>query len=118
MARKDELGRHGESLAVAYLEDDGYRIVDRNWRCKQGELDIVAERDGVLIFVEVKTRSSLAFGHPLEAVTARKLARIRRLIGAWCAEHRPRARSIRIDVIGIVYRPEDPAVLDHLRGVC
>lgn len=117
MAQKDELGRQGEQLAAEYLELHGYEVVDRNWRCRQGELDIVAERDGVLVFVEVKTRSGIGFGLPAEAVSHEKLARLRRLAGAWCDAHQPRMRSMRLDVIGIVLQHGQDIRLDHLTGV-
>lgn len=117
MARKDELGRRGEDLAARFLEDAGYRLIERNWRCRQGEIDIVAERDDTIVFVEVKTRSSLAFGHPFEAITASKLSRLRGLAGAWCAEHSPSATRIRVDAIAVLAprgrRPE----IEHLLGV-
>ncbi|MBF4568892.1 YraN family protein [Plantibacter sp. VKM Ac-2880] len=117
MARKDELGRRGEQVATEHLEACGFRILDRNWRCPQGELDVVADDGGTLVFVEVKTRSGVGFGDPTEAVTARKLARIGRLAGAWCAEHHPRSRRMRVDVVGIVLPPEGGVRLEHLRGV-
>ncbi|MGK9147359.1 YraN family protein [Plantibacter flavus] len=117
MAHKDELGRHGEQLANDHLEACGYRILDRNWRCPQGELDVVAEDDGTLVFVEVKTRSGTGFGDPVEAVTPVKLARIGRLANAWCADRRPRTRRMRVDVIGIVVPPHGDVRLQHLRGV-
>ena len=83
MAAKDVLGRRGEKLAADHLIASGFEIVDRNWRCSQGEIDIIATKNSELVFVEVKTRSSLAFGHPLEAITVAKLARLRRLAAAW-----------------------------------
>ncbi len=117
MAAKDELGRRGEQIAAAFLERDGYAIVERNWRCAQGEIDIVARQGGETVFVEVKTRSSVAFGHPLESITARKLARLRRLAGAWCEEHPESTRRVRIDAIGIVApRGAEPTV-EHLERV-
>jgi len=117
MAHKDELGRYGEQLANDHLEACGYRILDRNWRCSQGELDIVADDRGTLVFVGVKTRSGIGFGAPTEAVDPRKLARIGRLAGAWCAEHRPRSRRMRVDVVGIVVPADGEVRLQHLRGV-
>ncbi|MBX9718815.1 MAG: YraN family protein, partial [Microbacteriaceae bacterium] len=69
MARKDELGRTGEQLAVEHLTAEGYTILDRNWRCAIGEIDIVARHGETTVVVEVKTRSGLGFGHPLDAVT-------------------------------------------------
>ncbi|MCM3501634.1 YraN family protein [Microbacterium sp. P26] len=116
MAAKDDLGRAGEERAVAFLSDDGYRIIDRNWRCPQGEIDIVAERDDTLVVIEVKTRRSEAFGHPFEAIDRRKAERLWRLAMAWLAAHpdEARGRGLRIDAIGLV--GEDPATarLEHL----
>lgn len=117
MAQKDVLGRQGEQFAAEHLERSGYSIVDRNWRCRQGEIDIVALRDGVLVFVEVKTRSGIGYGLPSEAVSVSKLQRLRRLAGAWCAEHESRIRAMRLDVIGIVVKHGQDIRLDHLEGV-
>jgi putative endonuclease len=84
MKAKDLLGRHGETLAVAFLETQGMRIVDRNWRCSEGEIDIVALDGDTLVIAEVKTRKNLAYGHPFEAVDAAKLARLHRLgLSSW-----------------------------------
>lgn len=102
MAAKDELGRRGEALAAAFLSRAGYVILDRNWRCGQGEIDVVARDGAETVFVEVKTRSSVAFGHPLEAITAQKLARLRRLAAAWCDAHPGSHHRIRIDAIAVV----------------
>jgi putative endonuclease len=117
MARKDELGRRGEDLAARFLEDAGYRLIERNWRCRQGEIDIIARVADTLVFVEVKTRSGLAFGHPFEAITATKLARLRVLAAAWCAEHHPQAGRIRLDAIAVVAPRNGPASVEHLLGV-
>lgn len=117
MAAKDVLGRRGEDLAAAALAADGYRVLDRNWRCSQGEIDIVAVDGGETVFIEVKTRSSVAFGHPLEAITAQKLARLRRLAAAWCAAHPGDHRRIRIDAVAIVAPPHGPPQVDHLKRV-
>lgn len=117
MAAKDTLGRLGEDLATRFLLDAGLDILDRNWRCRHGEIDIVARDDGELVFVEVKTRSSLAFGHPLEAITPRKLARLRRLAAEWCSENRPRAHIVRIDAIAVIAPRGSSPVIEHLRRV-
>ena len=97
MAEKDDLGRHGERLAVDYLTAHGWRILDRNWRCPQGEIDIVALEGRELVVVEVKTRRSRAFGDPLEAVTGQKLTRLCVLAGAWRRAH-PDLRSTGVRV--------------------
>ena len=117
MAAKDLLGRHGEDLAAAFLADAGYGIVDRNWRCRQGEIDIIAVDGDETVFVEVKTRSSVAFGHPFEAITLQKLARLRRLAAAWCAANPGEHNRIRIDAISVIARSDSPAQIDHLARV-
>ena len=77
-------------------------MLDSNWRCPQGEIDLVALDGDELVFVEVKTRSSVAFGHPLEAITAAKLARLRRLAAAWCEAHPGRHDAVRIDALAVI----------------
>ena len=96
------------------------QILDRNWRCSQGEIDIVAMDESCLVIVEVKTRGSLAFGPPVEAVTPVKAARLRRLAGCWLADHRTRVdgvTDIRIDVIGVLRPKNGPAKIEHLVAV-
>ena len=117
MAAKDDLGRHGEQLATSYLEGKRYVIVERNWRCPLGEIDIVASIGDTIAFVEVKTRSGVDFGHPFEAITVQKLARLRRLAGAWCETHPGRYGGIRIDAIAVIAPRSGPVSIDHLEGV-
>ncbi|WP_341957313.1 YraN family protein [Microbacterium sp. LWH13-1.2] len=116
MAAKDELGRAGEEQAVRYLRTLGYEILDRNWRCTQGEIDIVASHGSHLAVVEVKTRRSDSYGHPFEAVDARKLRRLWQLAHAWASAHTDSARgmTIRIDAIGIVGADPARGTLEHL----
>jgi putative endonuclease len=117
VAAKDVLGRRGEELAAAFLAGEGYSILDRNWRCAQGEIDVVAS-DGVdTVFVEVKTRSSVAFGHPLEAITVQKLARLRRLAAAWCEQHPGNHDRIRIDAIAVIAARGAEPLIEHLKRV-
>ena len=119
MAAKDERGAAGEAAAARYLEARGFTVLDRNWRGDAGEIDLVVARGRTLAIVEVKTRRSMAFGDPLNAVDPRKLARLWRLAHAWVREHRDlaRGRTFRVDVIGIT--GEDPAAgdLEHLEDV-
>lgn len=104
-------------MAVDHLLALGVRIVQRNWRCRYGELDVVAADDDTLVFVEVKTRTGDGFGGLEYAVTPRKLRRIRRLAGIWLAGQDIRWPRLRIDVIGVrVGRARVPEVT-HLRGV-
>ena len=111
------LGRYGERLAARYLEDRGMQVVDRNWRCAHGELDLVARDGDCLVFCEVKTRRSVRFGDPVEAITPTKAARLRRLAAAWLREHEVHAGRIRIDVVGVLRPASGPAVVRHLVGV-
>lgn len=118
MAAKDAVGRYGEGVAARHLEGRGWQVVDRNWRGRSGELDAVALDGDVLVVVEVKTRRGTAFGHPAEAVTALKLARLRRLAGEWITTHPDtRFRSVRIDVVAVVLPRAGAARLEHLEGV-
>ena len=96
------LGARGESIAARWYEARGYTVLDRNWRTRQGELDLVLGRDRAIVFCEVKTRTSDAFGEGVEAVTATKQARLRRLAGEWLAAHDARARELRFDVVSIL----------------
>lgn len=117
MARKDDVGRHGEECAAAFLAGAGYQVIARNWRCAQGEIDVVAERGGEVVFVEVKTRSGTGFGHPFEAITVAKLTRLRRLAAAWCDQAETRPHRIRIDAIAVIAEPGKEPVIEHLEGV-
>ncbi|WP_284975247.1 YraN family protein [Arthrobacter sp. efr-133-TYG-104] len=114
---KDILGQNGEALAAEFLENQGIRIVDRNWRCAEGEIDIVAIEGDTLVVAEVKTRSSLDYGHPFEAVGAAKLARLHRLASAWSRDHELTLRRWRVDVVAVVADGVGDPVLEHLRGV-
>ena len=117
MAAKDALGKRGEAIAAGHLERAGLAIVDRNWRCPQGEIDLVARDGSELVFVEVKTRSSVAFGHPLESITPVKLARLRRLAAAWCEAHPGDHNRIRIDAVAVIAPLRGEVVVEHLERV-
>ena len=95
------VGAWGEATAAAWYEDGGYEVLDRNWRCRDGEIDLVVAHDRVIVFCEVKTRRGEAFGVPAEAVTPTKQRRIRGLATRWLAEHRMRAPTIRFDVASV-----------------
>ena len=117
MAAKDTLGRRGEDLAADYLSGLGLEIVERNWRCALGEIDIVAREGGETVFVEVKTRAGLGYGHPLESITVAKLARLRRLAGAWCEAHPGGFGGIRIDALAVIAPRGSGVTIEHLRRV-
>ena len=117
MQRKDVLGKFGERVAERYLVDQGLQIVATNWRCARGELDIVALDDRCLVFCEVKTRSSLRYGSPIEAITPVKLSRVRLLAVAWLAEQEAGWSRFRFDVIGVLADGRSPPRVRHLRNV-
>jgi putative endonuclease len=120
MAAKDVLGARGERIAAEHLTRLGFALLDRNWRASRGELDLVLRDGGEIVIAEVKTRGGTAYGHPFEAITAAKLARLRRLAGEWCAAHPEVAGShprVRIDVVAVLAPREGMPTVEHLRGV-
>lgn len=117
MRRSAALGRYGEEVAAAHLQAQGMVILDRNWRCDVGEIDIVAREGSTLVICEVKTRSSVEFGSPLQHLTARKLRRLRQLCYRWLMDRQVHAPAIRIDVIGVMQTAKGAPRIEHLRGV-
>ena len=117
MRAKDALGKSGEQEAAKYLESRGLRILDRNWRSADGEIDIVAAERRVLVVCEVKSRTSTRYGSPLEAVSRAKRARLRRLAVQWLNAHGVRFDQVRIDVVGLVYDGTGGFTVEHIRGV-
>jgi putative endonuclease len=117
MAGKDALGRYGEEVAARHLVESGFAILDRNWRCSAGELDIVARDGDTLVVCEVKTRRGGRFGTPLEAVTPRKMARLRRLTYRWLADRQLRVPEVRFDVVAVLRPERGAAKVVHVRGV-
>lgn len=114
-----ELGAMGEALAVDHLRRLGLRIVQRNWRCRYGELDVIACDDAArtVVFVEVKTRTGDGYGGLAHAVTPRKVQRLRRLAGLWLASQDGRWAALRIDVIGVRVGRRRVPELTHLQGI-
>jgi putative endonuclease len=117
MGHNQELGRRGEDLAARYLERRGMELMDRNWRCGAGELDILARDAGVIAGIEVKSRSGIGYGHPAEAVVGDKLRRLYRLINTWCRENGHGGDPRRIDVVSIVFAQEGPARVEYYPAV-
>jgi putative endonuclease len=111
---RNELGSHGERIAASYLTGRGFQVLDRNWRCREGELDIVARHGDALVFCEVKTRRGVGYGHPVEAVTPAKQRRLRVLAHRWLSAHDEHAPELRFDVVGVLVRPSRPALVTHL----
>ncbi|HET9829691.1 MAG TPA: YraN family protein [Nocardioidaceae bacterium] len=111
------LGRFGEAYAARHLVERGMVLLDRNWRCDAGEIDLVLRDGRVLVICEVKTRSSNAYGTPLEGVSQTKASRLRRLAARWLAEHQVRPDEVRIDLVGVLAAPGCTPLVDHVLGV-
>lgn len=112
-----QLGRKGEELAARYLASQGLVVLSRNWRCREGELDLVATDGRRLIICEVKTRTSTGYGTPTEAVTDEKARRIRRLARRWRNDHRLGCCDERFDILSVLWPPGGTPHVKHLRGV-
>lgn len=116
--KASELGSRGEEFASTYLRKRGYRILDRNWRIKEGEIDIVAQSpEGEIVFLEVKTRSTAAYGDPLESISPEKFHRLQRLALAWLATHQLLGSPYRIDVAGILAGRSGEMSIDYRMGI-
>ena len=120
MRTNKETGRLGEDIAVACLQRQGFRVLDRNWYGAAGELDVVAYEPGrdAVVGIEVKTRRGDGYGTPAEAVTTRKVRRMRALLAQWLAEHPVHAEEVRLDVLAVELRPGQPPRIEHVEGVC
>jgi putative endonuclease len=118
-ARSEHLrtGERGEILAARFLEEQGLVILSKNWRCPEGELDLVLTDGRVLIVCEVKTRTSDNYGTPAEAVDDAKASRIRRLARRWRALHNAANVETRYDIVAILWPPDDKPQVKHLKGV-
>jgi len=118
MGHNQEFGRQGESAVAEQLQRDGHLILDRNWRIKEGEIDLVAiHPDGLVCFVEVKTRSSMRFGHPLEAIDSRKAMRLHRLALAWLSTHARFGAAYRIDCASVIRSDQGTFSIDYRSDV-
>ncbi len=112
----DTVGAYGERVAVRLLRDRGMTVLDRNWRCPGGELDIVARHADAIVFCEVKTRRGDAFGEPAEAVGPAKRRRLRALAAAWLAAHPEQRGDVRFDVVSVRPQKRGRALVEHLSG--
>ena len=102
LAGRQQLAARGEEAAAGWYRASGYQVLARNWRCPLGELDLVLRRGDLIVFCEVKTRTSTAFGAPVEAVTAAKQARLRRLAGRFLGQGSEHAGLVRFDVASVL----------------
>ena len=119
MASNQQIGQKGEDLAVEFLEEKGYRVMDRNYRFEREEVDVVAfqpdedNQGGELVFIEVKTRSGLAYGHPEESVSEEKQQSITSVAQAWLYERQMEGAPCRFDVVSIVLNQGEDPTIEH-----
>ncbi len=111
------MGAYGERVAARRLVDAGLAVLDRNWRCAEGEIDLVLREGEELVVCEVKTRRGTAHGHPHEAITDDKLARLVRLGQRWAEAHAVTPPAIRVDLVAVICPPKGPAEVEHVRGL-
>jgi putative endonuclease len=116
-AARQALGAYGESVAARHLLAQGLVLLERNWRCDEGEIDLVLRDGATLVVCEVKTRSSNRVGTPHEAITDAKLARLKRLAERWSEERGVRPDGIRVDLVAVQRPRRGPAVVDHVAGL-
>ncbi len=116
-AQRMATGEYGEASAARWLSGRGMVLLDRNWRCELGEIDLVLRDGDVLVVCEVKTRTSAAFGSPFEAVTPAKLARLRRLAARWIGDRGVRVAEVRFDLVGVRLDLRGDERFQHVRGV-
>ncbi len=116
-AQRNALGAYGETLAARHLTRSGMVLIDRNWRCDQGEIDLILRDGDVLVVCEVKTRTTDSYGGPLETISDAKVSRLRRLAARWVAERGVHPTDIRIDLVGVLRPRRGPAEIEHVAGV-
>lgn len=116
-ASRQALGAYGERVAEEHLVAQGMTLLDRNWRCELGELDLVLREGNVLVACEVKTRSSLLYGTPHEAITDTKLERLQLLGARWATDHGVRPREMRVDLVAVLRSARGAAEVDHVKGI-
>lgn len=111
------IGAYGEDVAARYLTGLGMTLLERNWRCSDGEVDLLLRDGATLVVCEVKTRTSLDAGTPHEAITDAKLDRLRRLGERWMIERGIRPDGLRVDLVAVLRPPKGASVIDHVRGL-
>lgn len=116
-ARRQALGAYGERVAEEHLVEQGMTLLERNWRCPAGEIDLVLRDGAVLVVCEVKTRTSTLNGTPHEAITASKLERLQRLGTLWSDARGVSPQETRVDLVAVMRPRRGAAQVEHVRGI-
>ena len=114
--KRRQQGQHGEDIASTYLAQQGYRIAQRNYRNRYGEIDIIAWDGSILVFIEVKTTAAQMFGTPQEKVDTRKQRKLTSVAMAYVLQHHIRNTSLRFDVIGVTLTPQGVPDVTHIQA--
>ena len=117
LTHNQALGAYGELLAARFLSRQGLVLLDHNWRCREGEIDLVLRDGRTLVICEVKTRSSVDFGTPHEAIDRRKVDRMRRLAAAWLRAHSAHPDDIRLDLVAVIVPRTGAPEIEHVVGL-
>lgn len=117
MDQRREFGNRGEDLAAVFFVQRGFRIVARNWSCRLGEIDLIAERDGKIHFVEVKTRKSLAYGHPEESITRTKLSHLAKAIESYLRSLPEQVEDYQADALAILAPPGQKPEFHYVENI-
>lgn len=117
MDERRRFGNRGEDLAAVFFELRGFRIIGRNWNCRLGEIDLIAEKDGIIHFVEVKTRRTLTYGRPEEAITPTKLAHLARAIESYLRTRNDQLTEYRVDALAITMLPGKPPEFHYVQDI-
>ncbi len=116
MITRKTLGQRGEQAAADYLKNQGYSMVETNWRCSHGEIDLIARRDATLVFVEVRTRQANNTEWAFESITPAKQKRLQTLAYAYLSEHHLQHIAWRVDIIAIAWRRSEPPIIEHVEN--
>ena len=115
--RNAALGAYGERVAETHVRQHGFVVLDRNWCCDQGEIDLVLRDGAVLVVCEVKTRTNFDHGSPHEAITDVKLRRLQRLGRQWSETHHVSPPEIRVDLVAVLRPAKGAALVEHVKGI-
>lgn len=114
---RNDIGRRGEEIAAAFLQQKGFRILERNWRCRMGEIDLIVERGGEIRFIEVKFRQTTTYGYPEESITPTKLRHLAASLELWLRTRPQMPKHYQADAIAILLEPGNPADIRWIEAI-
>ena len=115
--KKKDLGKKGEEIAKKYLIKSGYKIIERNFRTKYGEIDLICEKDNSIIFIEVRTKSNLDFVSPEESISSKKIDHIKNSSLDYLSKNKKKYKDIKFEFIGILISSENDYKINHIKDI-